>query len=283
MPPQLNWLKQLSVKELFFLSLLVLTGAGTGILCDRVSTEYIHLFVPFSQALKSAAWVIASLLAISIVTGLVSTLLRPVRALSFGHLLGALALILVWHNGWMTLASAALYLLGMNWYSRTLAGELEKRMIFSLRPLSYEQRKIFMTMAILLSFSFAWGYRLSTQNELTIPDGFKSAAEQMILSGLEAQVQNQSDFSEDARQLYLEQARRTLDETWTRAESAVQPYVKFIPIGLILPLYLLLMGLLDSLGWVSFIIMWILISLLTRLGIAQTISEPGERKSLRLR
>lgn len=279
---KLNWLKELNRKELFFLSLLVLTGAWTGILCDRVSTEYLRLFVPFSQALKSAAWVIGSLLAISIVTGIVSTLLRPVRALSFGHLLGALALILVWHNGWMTLASAALYLLGMNWYSRTLAGELEKRMVFSLRPLSYEQRKIFITMAILLSFSFTWGYRLSAQNQLSIPDSFKSAAEQMILSGLEAQVQNQPDFDASARQLYLDQARRALDETWTRAENAVQPYVKFIPLGLILPLYLLLMGLLDSLGWISFFIMWILLSLLTRLGVAQTVSEPGERKSLRL-
>jgi hypothetical protein len=279
---RLDWLTQLKRKEIIFLALLVICGGWTGYLCGRVAMQYRELFVPFSQALKSAAWVIASLILIEVMVGVASALLRPLRLLLFGHSLGAIAFLITWRDGWIPFAGMLVYFGGMALYSRILTLELERRLAFSLRPLIYEQRKIIITLSLLLSISFAWGYRLTAQDQLVIPQGYKRAAEEMLLSSLESQVQNQPDLEPTERDIYLEQARKTLDDSWNRLESSVQPYVRFIPIGLILPLYLLLVGLLDSLAWVAYFLLWLAFSLLTRLGVAQTFAETSERKSLRL-
>jgi len=282
MPLKLDWLLQIKRKEIFFLALLVVCGAWLGYLCGMVSRQYEQLFFPFSQALRSALWVIGSLLVIAVINGLASSLVHPLKVLVFGHALGAIAFLLTWRNGWIALAGALIYLGGMSYYSQVLTGELEKRLVFSLRPLYYEQRKIFVVMSLLLSVSFAWGYRLTAENQLAIPQGFKRAAEEMMLSGLESQVQNQPGLDPDAQDIYIEQARKTLDDTWNQIESSVQPYVRFVPIGLILPLYLLLVNLLGSLSWISYLLLWMFFRLLTGFGVTQTVAETKEQKSLRL-
>ena len=103
-----------------------------------------------------------------------------------------------------------------------------------------------------------------------------------MLSSLESQVQNQPGLDPAERAIYLQQARKSLDETWNRLESSIQPYVPFIPIGLILPLYFLLLGLLDSLGWIPFLLLWLILRLLRAVGITQTIAETKEQKRLGL-
>ena len=237
MPLKLDWLLQIKRKEILFLALLVLCGGWMGILCGRVSHQYEQLFFPFSQALKSAAWVIGSLLLIVALTGLATALLRPLKILLLGHTLGAVAFLLGWRNGWVSFAGAFIYLAFMAYYALILSGELERRLVFSLRPLWYEQRKLFVGISLLFSVSFAWGYQISVaQDTLQVPQGFKRAAEEAMLSSLQSQVQNQPGLDPAQRTIYLEQARKSLDEAWERLESSIQPYVRFIPIGLILPL-----------------------------------------------
>lgn len=279
---KLNWLTQLTRKEIIFLALLVISGGWTGYLCGRVATQYRELFVPFSQALKSAAWVIASLILIEVLIGLSSALLRPLRLSFFGHALGAIIFLFTWRDGWIPLAGALVYFAGMALYSRILFIELDRRLTFSLRPLVYEQRKIIITLSLLLSISFAWGYRLSAQDQLVVPQGYKRAAEEMLLSNLKSQVQNQPDLDPIEKDIYLEQARRTLDDSWNRLELSLQPYARFVPIGLILPLYLLLVGLLDSLAWIAYFLLWLIFSALKRFGVAQIFAETSEREILRL-
>jgi len=282
MRSKLDWLLQIRLKEIFFLALLVLCGGGIGFLCGQVSHQYENLFFPFSRALKSAAWVIGSLLLIAVVIGIITALVRPLKHLIFGHALGAIAFLLTWRSGWISFAGALIYLAGMAWYSQILTSELEKRLVFSLRPVFYEQRKIFLTMALLLSISFAWGYQSIAQDSLKLPQGFKDAAEEMMLSGLKSQVKNQPGLDPVEQAIYLGQARRSLDETWNQLEESIQPYVLLIPIGLILPLYLLLVSLLDSLSWIPYLLLWLIFRLFTALGIAQIIVETKEQKSLRL-
>lgn len=277
-----NWLTQLTRKETIFLALLVVSGGWVGCLCGRVATQYRELFVPFSQALKSAAWVIASLILIEVLIGISSALLRPLRLLLFGHSLGAIAFLFTWRDGWIPFAGMLVYFAGMALYSRILSLELERRLTFSLRPLIYEQRKIVVLLSLLLSISFAWGYRFSAQDQLVVPQGYKRAAEEMLLSNLKSQVQNQPDLDPIEKDIYLEQARRTLDDSWNRLESSLQSYARFVPIGLILPLYLLLVGLLDSLAWIAYFLLWLILSALKRFGVAQTFAETSEREILRL-
>jgi hypothetical protein len=279
---ELDWLFGLKLREIIFLALLVLCGGVIGFICGRVSHQYQELFFPFSQALESAAWVIGTLLFTSMVITLVSAFLRPLKALLFGHALGAIAFLLVWWGGWIALAGAVIYMAGMALHAWILAGELGRRLVFSLRPLLYEQRKIFMVMALLLSLSFASGYQSVAQDELKIPQNFKRAAEEMMLAGLENQVSHQPDLDPTQREIFLEQARTNLDNTWTDIEENVQPYVRLIPLGLILPLYFLLMGLLDSLGWFPYLLLWLAFRLLIRFGVLQTVSETSERKIIKL-
>lgn len=279
---ELDWLFELKRREIVFLALLVLCGGVIGFLCGRVSHQYLELFFPFSQALESAAWVIGTLLVTSMVITLVSAFLRPLRVILFGHALGAIAFLLVWWGGWIAFAGAILYMAGMTLHAWILTGELGRRLEFSMRPLLYEQRKIFMVMALLLSVSFASGYQFAAQDELRIPENFKRAAEEMMLSGLETQVHNQPGLDPLEREIFLEQTRTNLDNTWTGFEATVQPYVRFIPLGLILPLYFLVMGLLDSLGWVPYLLLLLAFRLLKRFGILRIVSETSERKILKL-
>ncbi|WKZ40762.1 MAG: hypothetical protein QY328_01760 [Anaerolineales bacterium] len=282
MRPELDWLFELKRREIIFLALLVLCGGVIGFICGRVSHQYLELFFPFAQALESAAWVLGILLVTSMVITLVSAFLRPLRVLLFGHALGAIAFLLVWRGGWIALAGAILYMAGMTLHAWILTGELGRRLEFSMRPLLYEQRKIFMVLALLLSLSFASGYQSAAQDELRIPENFKQAAEEMMLAGLENQVNHQPDLDSIQREIFLEQARTNLDDTWNDLEATVQPYVRFIPLGLILPLYFLLMGLLDSLGWLPYLLLWLAFRLLNRFGILRTITETSERKILKL-
>lgn len=279
---ELDWLFELKRREIIFLALLVLCGGVIGFICGRVSHQYLELFFPFAQALESAAWVLGTLLVTSMVITLVSAFLRPLRVLLFGHALGAIAFLLVWRGGWIALAGAILYMAGMTLHAWILTGELGRRLEFSMRPLLYEQRKIFMVLALLLSLSFASGYQSAAQDELRIPENFKQAAEEMMLAGLENQVNHQPDLDSIQREIFLEQARTNLDNTWNDLEATVQPYVRFIPLGLILPLYFLLMGLLDSLGWLPYLLLWLAFRLLNRFGILRTITETSERKILKL-
>lgn len=279
---ELDWLLELKRREIIFLALLVLCGGVIGFICGRVSHQYLELFFPFAQALESAAWVLGTLLVTSMVITLVSAFLRPLRVLLFGHALGAIAFLLVWRGGWIALAGAILYTAGMTLHAWILTGELGRRLEFSMRPLLYEQRKIFMVLALLLSLSFASGYQSAAQDELRIPENFKQAAEEMMLAGLENQVNHQPDLDSIQREIFLEQARTNLDDTWNDLEATVQPYVRFIPLGLILPLYFLLMGLLDSLGWLPYLLLWLAFRLLNRFGILRTITETSERKILKL-
>jgi hypothetical protein len=279
---ELDWLFELKRREIIFLALLVLCGGVIGFICGRVSHQYLELFFPFAQALESAAWVLGTLLVMSMVITLVSAFLRPLRVLLFGHALGAIAFLLVWRGGWIALAGAILYMAGMTLHAWILTGELGRRLEFSMRPLLYEQRKIFMVLALLLSLSFASGYQSAAQDELRIPENFKQAAEEMMLAGLENQVNHQPDLDSIQREIFLEQARTNLDNTWNDLEATVQPYVRFIPLGLILPLYFLLMGLLDSLGWLPYLLLWLAFRLLNRFGILRTITETSERKILKL-
>ncbi len=279
---ELDWLFELKRREIVFLALLVLCGGVIGFLCGRVSHQYLELFFPFSQALESAAWVIGTLLVTSMVITLVSAFLRPLRVILFGHALGAIAFLLVWWGGWIAFAGAILYMAGMTLHAWILTGELGRRLEFSMRPLLYEQRKIFMVMALLLSVSFASGYQFAAQDELRIPENFKRAAEEMMLSGLETQVHNQPGLDPLEREIFLEQTRTNLDNTWTELEATIQPYVRFVPLGLTLPLYLLLIGLLDSLGWLPYLLLWLALRLLTRFGVLRTVSETSERKILKL-
>jgi hypothetical protein len=279
---ELDWLFELNRRQIIFLALLVLCGGVIGFICGRVSQQYLELFFPFSQALESAAWVIGTLLVVSMIITLVSAFLRPLKVLLFGHALGAVAFLFIWWGGWIALAGAVLYMAGMALHAWILTGELGRRLEFSLRPLLYEQRKIFMVMSLLLSVSFASGYQSAAQDELRIPENFKQAAEEMMLAGLENQVSHQPGLETQERELFLEQARTNLDNTWNEFEANVQPYVRFIPLGLILPLYFLLMGLLDSLGWLPYLLLWLAFRLLNRFGILRTVSEASERKILKL-
>jgi hypothetical protein len=283
MRTKLDWLFNVTRKQVFFIALMILCGAWLGVLCSAVAHQYEQLFFPFSQALKSAAWVIGSLLLISILISLASALLHPLKLLLFAHALGALAFLLVWRTGWISLIGALIYFFGLTYYSDVLVSELEKRLEFSLRPLSYEQRKIFMIMALLLSISFTWGYRQSiTPDSLKVPQNFRTAAEDMILSGLKSQVKNQPDLEPAEREIYLEQARKSLASSWDKIEGSVQPYARFIPISLLLPFYFLLMGILDTFSWVPYLLLWMILSLFQKLGITQTVAETKERQRLKL-
>lgn len=283
MRQKFEWLFNVNPKEIFFIALLILSGREIGVLCSTVSYKYAELFYPFSQAMKSAAWVIGMLLLISTLIALASALLRPLKLLLFAHALGALAFFFTWQHGMMSAVNALIYLIGISYYSMELTSELDLRLVFSMRPLGYEHRKIFMLLSLMLSISFAWGYKLSTTHDaLKIPQYFKDSAQDLMLSGLKSQVQHQPGIDREQQSIYLDQARQSIDKAWTEIEDAVQPYVRFIPISLVLPLYFLILSLLDTLWMIPYFLLWMIFSILAKLGIAQTVVETKEQKRLRL-
>ena len=282
-PDRAPWLPRIRLKEIPFLGLLVLCGAVIGVVCHSVSQRYEEMFFPFSQALRSAAWTLAALLLVATLISLVTILVRRMRSLMAGHALGALALGLGWRGGCVSAAGSAIYLVGMALYSRVLTEELNQRLGFSLRPILYEQRKLFLVFSLLLSISFAWGYQQAEhQNSLEIPENYRRAMEDILLARLKAQVEYQPGLTDEQRAGLLAEAGRGVDDLINRIEATVQPYLQFIPLGLILPLLLLLQSLLASLGWIPILLLGLIIPLLRALKITRVEAETKEQRTLGL-
>jgi hypothetical protein len=149
--------------------------------------------------------------------------------------------------------------------------------------MGYEQRKLFLTFSLLLSLSFAWGYRQALEpGELEIPEKYRRAAEDLLLSRLVVQLNHQPGLSPIQRTIYLAEVHSSVDGMFNRIEASIQPYVQFIPVGLVLPLLLLLQSLLATLGWIPILFLEVLIPLLRAFKIAQVITETKEQRTLKL-
>lgn len=266
-----------------FVGTLIVAGALLGVVCDRVYKQYEALFSPGPELLNLAIWVVGTIILVAIVAGLFVALVRPFWMIIVGFVLSALAMILAWEVSIGSLALGLVYVLLATVYGRSVVHELSNRLDFSMRPVKEGQGILLFALILLISISFALGYREDAMRRgFIVPPAYKQTVMQMITPLVQTSIESRDELRPEEKAAALEEARHRVEEFWTRIERTLQPYAQFVPVGLALILLGVLKTLLGLVSWVPLLVLSVIFPLLKLLGVTRVVTETREIRRLTL-
>ncbi len=263
--------------------ILLVAGALLGVVCSRVYQQYQALFSPGSELLNLAIWVFGTTILVAIAAGLFVALVRPFWMIIVGFVLSALAMILAWEVSIGSLALGLVYVLLATVYGRSVVHELSNRLDFSVRSIKEGQGILLLALILLISISFALGYREDAMRRgFIVPPAYKQTVMEMITPRLQASIESRSELSPEEKTAALDEVRHGVEEFWTRTERTLQPYAQFVPVGLALILIWVLETLLSLVSWVPLLVLSVIFPLLKLLGVTRVVTETREIRRLTL-
>jgi hypothetical protein len=173
------------LKSAVFAVLLIVASYYFGSVCERIGQGYGLILSPSGETLDLALRLLLAMGAVAITAGLVAALVRPRWACFLIFALSALAMLLGWElkasGGVLTVA----YFIASLIYVERIAGELNDRLHFSVRPISQSQRILISTLIIVACGSFYFGYAAEIEREgFSIPP----ALVEMVVERMEKEV-----------------------------------------------------------------------------------------------
>lgn len=270
-------------KTAILVAALVAANALLGVVCGWVYLQYEVLFIPGPKLVDLAIWVFGTIGLVAITAGLVVALVRPFWAIMVAFLLSALAIILAWGASIVSVGLGALYFALAMAYARSVVGELNNRLDFSVRPIGGGQGTLLFALVLLVSISFALGYREDAlRRGFVVPPSYSRAVEEMVLPLPEALIEGQGELGpaqkEAASQMLAQGVKMFLGEL----ETLLQPYRQFIPVALALILFWTLETILGFVSWVPPLLLSGIFPLLKVLGMTRVITETKEVRRLTL-
>jgi len=265
------------MKFIFFTILLIGAGYFFGTICRQIGQAYNLILSPSKELLYLLFWLLLSLGGLMVASGLLVALLRPLWIDVIAFILSGLAMLLGWRqvtidNGILILA----YLLVAFLYTFMVSRELNERIRFSVRPISEGQNILLMILILVICGSLYFGYAAHIEQEGFAPPQFYI---KMFMEQMEKQIGARVSAKE--RQEVITQFRKefqhTVDEFF---ENTVKPYEKYIPLAIIVVLFMPLVTITRLLVWVPTLLMSIIFSLLKAMGIVKLISETWEVQRL---
>ena len=264
------------LKATFLAAPLIGAGYFFGMICKRISQAYELILAPSGEILILLLWFLLALVAVMVSAGLVAALLRPVWAGIIVFALSGLAMLLAWQ---VTVGSGILiliYLLAASLYAVGVARELNERIRFSVRPIGEGQAMLRMTLILVSCGSLYFGYAAHVEREgFSIPESYI----EMFMEQMEMQIMTQvpAEGSEEAVAQFREEFRSRIDDFF---EQTLKPYEQFIPLGLAAGLFMPLVSIVSLLAWVPTIVLNLIFTLLTMLGVTEVITETQEVQRL---
>ncbi len=153
------------LKIAFSAVLLIATSYYFGDVCERIGQAYELILFPSREIVGLALRFFLAMGAVAITAGLVAALVRPLWA-SFGVFgLSALAMLMGWGleaNGGLLMA---VYFVASLLYAQRVAGELNDRLRFSVKPISQSQSILLTALLIVACGSFYFGYAAEIRRE----------------------------------------------------------------------------------------------------------------------
>ena len=257
------------IKVTILAALLIGSGYYFGTVCKRIGQSFDLLLTPSKDILIPLVGLLLSLCVLLVCAGLVSTLLRPVWIgfLAFG--LTGVAILLGWE---VTLFTSILIIVFVVVGILNVAGvakELDQRIKFSVQAISDAQGLLIIALILLVSASIYRGVEAYIEDHgLAIPETYT----EFFLDQLEKRIEEQVPPAE--RQKAVAELRaefqRTMDEF---IENTVQPYQQFIPLGIVLGIFMSLVTFTRFLTWIPAMLMNLIFRILESVGVSKTIHE----------
>ncbi|MBM4467239.1 MAG: hypothetical protein FJ014_17075 [Chloroflexi bacterium] len=153
------------LKSALFAVLLIAVSYYFGSVCERVGQSYALILSPSRQILGLAIRFLLAVGAVALTAGLVAALVRPLWACFLIFALSALAMLLGWELAASSGALTAAYFIASLFYAQGIAGELDNRLSFSVRPIWHVQPILLMALVIVACGSFYFGYAAEINRE----------------------------------------------------------------------------------------------------------------------
>ncbi|MFQ5813414.1 MAG: hypothetical protein ACE5I2_09555 [Anaerolineae bacterium] len=199
------------LKSAVFAVLLIAASYFFGGVCERIGQGYELILSPSGETLDLALRLLLAMGAVALTAGLVAALVRPRWACFLIFAFSALAMLLGWELKASGGVLTAVYFIASLIYVERIAGELDDRLRFSVRPISQSQPILLMTLVIVACGSFYFGYAAEIEREgFSIPPTLV----EMVVGRMEKEVIKllPADLGEAAMARFREQFERVLDE-----------------------------------------------------------------------
>jgi hypothetical protein len=167
--------------------LLIAASYFFGDVCERIGQAYELILLPSSEALGLALRFFLAIGAVALTAGLVAVLVRPIWACFLVFALSALTMLVGWGLKASSGVLTAVYFIASLIYAQGIAGELDNRLRFSVRPIYQSQTILLVALLIVACGSFYLGYAAEIEREgFSIPRFlFK-----MVMDRIEEEVSN---------------------------------------------------------------------------------------------
>jgi len=264
------------LKTALFAALLVGAGFYFGTICKQIGHAYELILAPSEELLTLLLWFLLAAGAVTVSTGLVAALVRPVWVGFIAFALSGLALLLGWQVTMVSGLLVAVYLLAACVYAVGVTRELSERIRFSVRSISAGKSVLLMTLALVACGSLYLGYAAHVEKEgFSLPEVYIEAFIEQLEKQIEARVP--PGEREEVVGEFREEFRGTIDEF---VEETVKPYERLIPLGVAAGLFMPLVTATRLLAWVPTAILSLVFRLLMVSGVTKVISETREVEKL---
>ena len=263
------------VKTISFAVLLIGAGYYFGTICMQIDQAYKLILTPSKELLIQMSWLLLSLSLVLVCAGLVATLIRPIWVGFIAFALSGLAVLFGWQISTTTGILVFVYVLAGVAYTRSVDGQLNQQIKFSVRPISQFQGILLTTLILVACGSLFLGYREHIEREgFSIPDSYV----ELIMGLMEKQIVARVPIGGgEVVVQFREEFQRSIDGF---IDGTVKPYERFIPLAMALGLFMPLVTITGLLTWVPALFLKVLFTLLTALGVAKTVTETREVQRL---
>jgi len=266
-----------TIKTLIFGALLVGAGCFLGLVLRWIGDGYETLIPPSWDALYLGIWLLGALVALAVTGGLVAVLLRPFRIVAIAFAVSALAMFLVWEISAFSAIAAAIYFLVGLFYVVGVRREIGNRIRFSAWHIARSQMILLVVLVAIACASLYSGYAAEIEREgFSIPEDAVDWVVEIADEQLDTMLP-EGILSPEQKQEALDQLRATLEG---EAESAIEPYTGYIPMGLAAIVFMILMPTVLFLFWIPILILSLVFFILTRSGVVNEETEMVEATRL---
>ncbi len=265
------------IKIIIFGALLAGAGCFFGLVLRWVGEGWEYLVPPTWDALYLGIWLLGALVAVAVTGGLVAVLLRPFWLAVVAFAVSALAMFLTWEISVVSIIAAAIYFLAGLLYLAGVRGELGNRIRFSVRHIMFTQAILLVVLTALACTSLYFGYAEEIDRAgFSLPEESVDWAVDTVDEHLDSIV----DIIMPGEELTPEQRQEILDEVRDffegGADSEIEPYEGYIPMGLAAIVFMILMPVTYLIFWIPLLILSLALFILTRLGVVKKVAKAVE-------
>jgi uncharacterized membrane protein len=199
------------LKSAVFAVLLIAASHLFGNICEQIGQAYGLILYPSTDILDLGIQLLLAIGAVALTAGLVAVLVRPLWVCFIVFGLSALTMLISWELKASSAVLTAVYFIASLIYGQSIAGELENRLRFSVRPIYQSQSILLVALVIVTCGSFYLGYAAEIRREgFSIPPFLI----EMVMGRVEQEVSKllPTDVGEKAIAEFREQLEGALEE-----------------------------------------------------------------------